>query len=78
MNHLRNKSVLLAFGRHLSKMRKEKGFTLESLAFEAEMEISQIYRIEKGHINPTLSTLHALAKALNINLMDLMNFKSVS
>jgi transcriptional regulator with XRE-family HTH domain len=40
----------------------------------AEMEISQVYRIEKGIINPTLTTLSALSKALGITLKDLLDF----
>jgi transcriptional regulator with XRE-family HTH domain len=47
---------------------------LESLAFEADVEISQIFRIEKGVINPTLTSLSAIAKALNIPLKDLTDF----
>lgn len=74
VNNLRDKKVLIAFGNHLRKLRQERNFSLENLAFEAEMEISQIYRIEKGIVNPTLSTLSALATALNISLKDLMDF----
>jgi transcriptional regulator with XRE-family HTH domain len=49
-----------------------KGLTLQQLAFEADMEISQIHRVEKGKINPTLTTLDALAKGLGVTLSELL------
>lgn len=47
---------------------------MEELSYETDVELSQIYRIEKGKVNPTLSTLNALANALDIKLSELMNF----
>ncbi|MEN9549751.1 MAG: hypothetical protein RIR12_2342 [Bacteroidota bacterium] len=72
MNNLRDKKVLITFGARVKILRQERNMTLQSLAFEAEMEISQVHRIEKGVINPTLTTLNALAKAFNITLDDLV------
>ena len=74
MNNLRDKKLLIAFGLNLRKIRKNNKLTLEELAFEADIELSQVYRIEKGLVNPTLSTLNTLAKALKINLSELLNF----
>ena len=44
------------------------------LAFEAEVEYSQIAKIERGKTNPTISTVYALAKALNLKITDLFKF----
>jgi predicted transcriptional regulator len=44
------------------------------LANEAEVPISQIGRIERGEVNATLSTLHALSSALKISLPRLLEF----
>lgn len=74
MNKLRDKELLLAFGTHLRILRERKKLTLEAFALEADIEISQVYRIEKGKINPTLSTLNTLASALELDLSTLMNF----
>ena len=74
MNNTRDQKVLAEFGAYLRTKRKEKKLTLEALAFEAEIELSQVYRIEHGKVNPTLTTLKALAKALNIPLIELMDF----
>ncbi|MCC7378728.1 MAG: helix-turn-helix transcriptional regulator [Chitinophagaceae bacterium] len=74
MNKLRDKEVLVKFGNNLRKLRKSKNLTMEELSYETDVELSQIYRIEKGKVNPTLSTLNALANALDIKLSELMNF----
>jgi transcriptional regulator with XRE-family HTH domain len=72
MNRLRNKEELIVFGEKLKGIRLSKCFTLEQLAIEAEMEISQVYRIEKGKINPTFTTLTALARGLGITIGELV------
>jgi transcriptional regulator with XRE-family HTH domain len=71
---LRNKKAIIAFGAHVRQLRKARNMSMEALSHEVDVELSQIYRIETGKINPTLSTLVALAKALNIPLCDLMRF----
>jgi len=73
MNKLRNKEVLEKFGEKLYRLRTEKGFTLEQLAFAVDVEISQIHRIEKGKINPTYTTLLALANGLEISISELVD-----
>ena len=72
MNNLRNQETLEQFGDKLKTLRITKGLTLEQLAFEADIELSQVHRVEKGKINPTLTTLMALAKGLDITLAELM------
>lgn len=73
--NIRNKVVLENFGVRLKALRTEKGMTQEELAYAAEVELSQIHRIETGKTNPTLSTLTALAEAFSITLSEL--FKDV-
>ena len=72
MNNLRNQDTLSKFGEKLKTLRTLKGLTLEQLAFEADIELSQVHRVEKGKINPTLTTLIALAKGLDITLAELV------
>ncbi|MTI20907.1 XRE family transcriptional regulator [Fulvivirga sp. RKSG066] len=47
----------------------------EELAYEADIPISQVGRIERGEINVTISTLYLIAKAMNMELKDLVNFR---
>jgi transcriptional regulator with XRE-family HTH domain len=72
MNNLRNQETLDKFGEKLKTFRTLKGLTLEQLAFEADIELSQVHRVEKGKVNPTLTTLTALAKGLGIPLAELV------
>lgn len=44
------------------------------LAFQAEIEYSQLSRIERGEINTSISVVNAIAKALNISPKDLFDF----
>ncbi|MGQ0829261.1 MAG: helix-turn-helix domain-containing protein [Bacteroidota bacterium] len=70
-----NEEGIKAFAIHLKELRKKYGYTQDQLAFEAEISLSQIARIETARINPTLSTLIAIAKALDIKLSELTSFE---
>lgn len=57
-------------------MRKQKGFTQEELAFKMGVEISQISRIERGISNTSISTVNAIAVALEIPLKVLVDINN--
>lgn len=57
-----------AFGKALREIRKEKGYTQETLAFECELDRTYISLLELGRNSPTLDTLLALCRALGIPL----------
>jgi transcriptional regulator with XRE-family HTH domain len=69
--NIKNDEVIKAFGRRLRDLRISNGLSQEQLANEANIPLSQVGRIERGEINPTLSTINALAKALKIDLKEL-------
>jgi transcriptional regulator with XRE-family HTH domain len=68
MNYLRDIDLLQKFGKRVKKIRLEKGLTQKELALEMDVEISQISRIERGLVNPTLTTLIKLATCLNVKI----------
>lgn len=74
MNNKHNERYLKAFGAHLRKVRKSKSMTMMQLAFEADVEYSQVAKIEKGSINTTISTVQALAEAMNLAPAELFQF----
>lgn len=74
MINVKNPRYIKAFGKNLSKLRKEKGFTQEALFYEADVNISQIGRAERGEINVTISTIYAIANALKVNPKALLDF----
>ena len=54
---IRNSDYLYHFGAHLKKIRLSRKMTQESLAFNADIAISQIGRLERGEGNVTISTI---------------------
>ena len=75
MNKNIQKDFCGAFGAQLRKLRLSKGFGLREFAIIADMEFSQISRIERGVTNPTLNTLLNLCIALKVSHQDLFDFK---
>ena len=63
-----------AFAKQIKKLRNEVGISQTQLAFEAGISLSQIARIETAQINPTLSTVFAIARALDIPLTTIFSF----
>lgn len=59
----------------LKALRAQKGFTQESLAYEADITLSQIARIETVKANPTVSTMFKIARTLNVPPAMLFDFK---
>ncbi len=73
--NLNEEIILGAFAKHLKKVRKELGYTQESLAGKADMDLSHIAKIETCKRNPKLSTLVQIARAMEIPLTALTNFE---
>ncbi|MFD1631546.1 helix-turn-helix domain-containing protein [Pseudopedobacter beijingensis] len=65
------KDAIKSFGNKVRLIRKERKLSMEMLANIAEIELSQIYRIETGKINPKLTTILKIAEALEINPKEL-------
>jgi transcriptional regulator with XRE-family HTH domain len=70
----RDEKIITAFGKHLRKLRKEKDLSQEELNFRAELSKNMVGMIERGEINPTLSTIVLLAKGLEIPKKRLLEY----
>ncbi|EJG01085.1 helix-turn-helix transcriptional regulator [Flavobacterium sp. F52] len=66
---------LKLLARRLKEIRSEKGVSQEELAYRAEITLSQIARIETVKINPTVSTVFKIARALDISPSEIFNFE---
>ncbi len=75
MKNDRDYKALIAFGKHLKKIRESKKISQEKLGLAADSYQSTVIRIEQGKANPKLITLIAFAKALDIELKELLDFK---
>lgn len=64
-------SYLKKVGSTLRRIRKEKGYTMENLANEAEIEYRQLGRIERGEINTSIISLLRICETLDIEMKNL-------
>ena len=53
-------------------LREQRGWTQERLAWEAELTVGSLARIELGQADPRWSTVMGLVDALGISLADLV------
>ena len=67
----KEKDAVVAFGKKVRLLRKERKMSMQLLANIAEIELSQIYRIETGKINPKLTTILKIAEALEVEIREL-------
>ena len=58
--------VLKRFGKSLAQLRREAGLTQEALADRAGLHPTYIGGLDRGARNPTVLTVLALAKGLNV------------
>jgi transcriptional regulator with XRE-family HTH domain len=61
------------FGRNVREVRQQKKLTQEKLAFEAEIDLTYVGRIEKGKGNPSLLVMGRIARALSVPLTKLLS-----
>ena len=71
-----NSSIQKQFGANLQKIRLAKGLSLRALAANCSLDDSNISKIEQGKVDIQLSTLFELAKGLDMEPMELLNFRN--
>lgn len=64
-------------GARVRALRERQGTSLSSLARQAHLSKATLSELEKGAGNPTLSTLAALAHALGVGVIDLLDHPDV-
>lgn len=75
MAYYKNEILLKSFGKHLKSIRLQRGYTQESLSYDAELDISQIGRIERGKVNASLNVVYRISKALRVPMKELLDFE---
>lgn len=65
-------NIVESFGARLQSLRKERRLSQEQLAEDSGLHRTYISSLERGGRNPTLTTLKALAVALNIKVSELV------
>ncbi|WJE15252.1 helix-turn-helix transcriptional regulator [Halobacillus sp. ACCC02827] len=65
-NYIESKLYNVVIGIKIRKLRIERKWTQEELAFRAGMDVTYISDLENGKRNPTNITMKAVAEALEI------------
>ena len=68
---MRDKTILIKFGRNLCAERHRRGLSQEELGQLISMDGTYIGRIERAEVNPTLTTILAILKGLDVSFEDL-------
>lgn len=58
-------------GRRIRELRERRGLSLRALAEQSGLSVNAVSLIERGVSSPTVSTLHRLAAALGVRIVDL-------
>ncbi|MBO9151942.1 helix-turn-helix domain-containing protein [Chitinophaga sp. GCM10012297] len=61
-----------AFGKRFRELRQQTGMSTREFADTAGISHAQIYNIDNGKGNPTLGTINAIAKTLNMSVSELL------
>ena len=69
-----DKKSLVKFGENLRRLREDRNLSLRDVALNCNIDNGQISIIEQGRVNITLNTLFELAKGLNVEPKELLNF----
>ncbi|MBU1061884.1 MAG: helix-turn-helix domain-containing protein [Candidatus Omnitrophica bacterium] len=73
---MNRKDIKASYSKRLRNLRKKYGYTQQKLAELAEVEYKHIQRLEsKRPCDIKLSTMEKIAKAFDISLSELLDFK---
>lgn len=68
----KDKEYLLIIGNNLRKKRDLLGMSQQELADHSNIAKSTVQRIEKGTLNPSITTLKNISIAMNIEISELL------
>ena len=77
MASMEKSEILKIIGENIKRIRVEKGLTQVDLVgrIEAQIDTTNISRIEKGRTNATIHTLYRISKALDVPLSEICKLK---
>ncbi|XHR95536.1 helix-turn-helix domain-containing protein [Mucilaginibacter sp. UC70_90] len=70
----RNQEFIDQITKRISEIRATKGIVQEDIVDRTGFTLKQVWKILNGKINPTISTIEAVAKALEVHPKELLNF----
>ncbi len=71
-----DRDLLAAVGARIKSARQRAGLSQEDLAAAADLAPHSVSRFETGHLAATLTTFAAIARALGVELADLVDVEA--
>jgi transcriptional regulator with XRE-family HTH domain len=72
MGAMKGNFLYIKIGNRIAEIRKRNKFSQDHLAFIADMDRTYLMRLEKGRANPSVRTLHKIARKLKIKISSLL------
>lgn len=72
---LRDDPDLQKFAARVKEIREAKAMTQEDLAYSSHISVSQVSRIERGVLNPSVVMTFYLARSLKVQIAELFQFE---
>ena len=67
--------IRTVLAKNLKRIREERGYSQEDLAFRADLHRTYVSGVERGVRNPTIVIVQKLAEALEVEAADLLASK---
>ena len=65
---MKKEELAIKIGGNIRKTRKARNLTIKDLAFSADIEYTQVSRIERGKLNTSIYNLYIISIALDTNI----------
>ncbi len=72
-----DKILLRKLAKRIKNLRKEYNFTQDDLSYQAKIARSTLGNIETAQNDVTLTKLNKIAKAFNLTLSELLDFREI-
>ncbi len=72
---MKESELIFKLAQKIKGLRESKGLTLRELEALANIENSNIARLESGAVNPRFTTLYKLSQGLGIKLSELVDIE---
>lgn len=72
---MKDNELIFRLAQKIKELREARGLTLRELEALANIENSNIARLESGAVNPRFTTLYKLSQGLGIKLTELVDIE---
>lgn len=74
---MKDNDINVLFGKRVRQLREQKGISQEQLGFDAGLHRTYIGQIERAEKNISLKNIEKIAKRLDVNVSELMDFSKL-